>query len=68
MVWGSESWFDGGKRLGRLKTYVNAQFRLYEETCTGWFFWTFRKQDSEEGDSRWSFREAVMTGSFPETL
>jgi glucan 1,3-beta-glucosidase len=50
-------------KVGEMKAYVDAQLGLYEKTCGGWFFWTFRKQ--EDGDSGWSFRDAVKTGSFP---
>jgi len=47
-------------KAGEGKRYVEAQLGLYEKTCAGWFFWTFKKQ--EEGDVGWSFRDAVQGG------
>jgi glucan 1,3-beta-glucosidase len=49
---------------GERRRYIEAQLGLYEKTCAGWFFWTFRKQG--EGDAGWSFRDAVRAGVFPE--
>lgn len=49
---------------GEQRRYVEAQLGLYDTTCAGWFFWTFRKQ--WEGDMGWSFRDAVRGGTFPE--
>jgi hypothetical protein len=49
---------------GEQRCYVEAQLGLYEKTCAGWFFWTFRKQ--WEGEMGWSFRDAVRAGTFPE--
>lgn len=49
---------------GEWRRYIEAQLGLYEMTCAGWFFWTFRKQG--EGDAGWSFRDAVRGGEFPQ--
>ncbi|KAI5984851.1 glycoside hydrolase family 5 protein [Pisolithus albus] len=43
--------------------FVQAQLDLFERHCSGWFFWTYKKQFP--GDSGWSFRDAVDTGVFP---
>ncbi|GLB43151.1 putative glycosyl hydrolase 5 (cellulase A) family protein [Lyophyllum shimeji] len=46
------------------KEYVQAQLQLYERSCAGWFFWTYKKQQA--GDTGWSLRDAVGGGVFPE--
>ncbi|TFK33631.1 glycoside hydrolase superfamily [Crucibulum laeve] len=46
------------------REWVEAQLRLYEAHCAGWFWWTFKKQHG--GDSGWGFRDAVATGVFPD--
>ena len=46
--------------------YIAAQLALFEQHCTGWFFWTYRKQG--HGDHGWSFRDAVEAGVFPYPL
>lgn len=48
------------------KQYVDAQIRLYDKTCAGYFFWTFKKQ--HPGDFGWSLRDAVGAGTFPDRL
>ncbi|CAA7270598.1 unnamed protein product [Cyclocybe aegerita] len=48
---------------GEEKFFVNAQLELFETTCAGWFFWTYKKQ--HPGDTGWSFRDSVEAGIFP---
>jgi aryl-phospho-beta-D-glucosidase BglC (GH1 family) len=48
------------------KQYIAAQLRLYDQTCAGWFFWTFKKQ--QPGDSGWSLRDAIGAGTFPDRV
>ena len=38
---------------GERRRYIDAQLGLYETMCSGWFFWTFRKQQGD--DEGWSF-------------
>ncbi|KAH7887222.1 glycoside hydrolase family 5 protein [Phlebopus sp. FC_14] len=45
------------------KCYISAQLQLFERHCTGWFFWTYKKE--QPGDQGWSFRDAVEAGVFP---
>ncbi|KIM35755.1 glycoside hydrolase family 5 protein [Hebeloma cylindrosporum] len=45
------------------KEFINAQLQLFEKYCAGWFFWTYKKQ--HQGDTGWSFRDAVEAGVFP---
>lgn len=45
------------------KDFINAQLQLFEKYCSGWFFWTYKKQYL--GDTGWSFRDAVEAGMFP---
>ncbi|KAF5361892.1 hypothetical protein D9756_002033 [Leucocoprinus leucothites] len=48
------------------KQYIDAQLRLYDKTCAGYFFWTFKKQ--HPGDKGWSLRDAVGAGTFPDRI
>jgi aryl-phospho-beta-D-glucosidase BglC (GH1 family) len=48
------------------KEYVNAQLELYERCCAGWFFWTYKKEQS--GDRGWSLKDAVDSGVFPRSV
>lgn len=43
--------------------FVDAELQLFEQHCSGWFFWTYRKESS--GDMGWSLRDAVDGGVFP---
>ncbi|KIJ59987.1 glycoside hydrolase family 5 protein [Hydnomerulius pinastri MD-312] len=45
------------------KRYIEAQLDLLERYCSGWFFWTYKKE--QPGDQGWSFRDAVEAGVFP---
>jgi len=45
------------------RRFVDAQLKLFENCVAGWFFWTYKKQNS--GDTGWSFRDAVSAGIFP---
>lgn len=47
-------------------SYVQAQLSLFELYCAGSFFWTYKKE--RRGDQGWSFREAVESGIFPNTV
>jgi len=47
-------------------SYVQAQLDLFELYCAGSFFWTYKKE--RHGDQGWSFREAVESGIFPNTV
>jgi len=48
------------------RSYVRAQLDLFELYCAGSFFWTYKKE--RRGDQGWSFREAVESGIFPNTV
>jgi len=48
------------------KQFIDAQIRLYDKTCAGFFFWTFKKQ--HPGDFGWSLRDAVGAGTFPDRI
>ncbi|KAF9471763.1 glycoside hydrolase [Pholiota conissans] len=45
------------------RDFVHAELALFERTCSGWFFWTYKKEKS--GDTGWSLRDAVNGGVFP---
>lgn len=47
------------------RAYIDAQLRLLEEHCGGWFFWTYKKDDEDVG---WSMRGAVAQGAISESL
>ena len=51
-------------KLNEQKDFINAQLQLFEKSCGGWFFWTYKKQN--RGDTGWSFRDAVEAGVFPD--
>lgn len=44
------------------RLFVEAQLNLFERHCSGWFWWTYKKEYS--GDTGWSFRDAVESGVF----
>jgi glucan 1,3-beta-glucosidase len=48
------------------RLFVEAQLNLYEKHCSGWFWWTYKKEHS--GDTGWSFRDAVESGVFPSSI
>ncbi|KAJ7777392.1 glycoside hydrolase superfamily [Mycena metata] len=50
--------------LDEIKNYVEAQLRLYEANCSGYFFWTYKKAGPHR-DQGWSLRDAVYSGVFP---
>ncbi|OBZ65555.1 Glucan 1,3-beta-glucosidase 3 [Grifola frondosa] len=52
-----------GNQLKDQKAFVEAQLSLYERWCSGWFFWTYKKEQA--GDKGWSFRDAVNAGVIP---
>ncbi|KAH7908898.1 glycoside hydrolase family 5 protein [Hygrophoropsis aurantiaca] len=43
--------------------YVQAQLSLYDRYCAGWFFWTYKKEHSN--DLGWSFKDAVKGNVLP---
>jgi glucan 1,3-beta-glucosidase len=45
------------------KAFIDAQLGLFENHCSGWFWWTYKKED--RGDTGWSFKDAVESGIFP---
>lgn len=45
------------------RAFIEAELKLFEETCAGYFFWTYKKQD--EGDNGWGWRDAVESSVFP---
>ncbi|EAU85069.2 cytoplasmic protein [Coprinopsis cinerea okayama7 len=51
------------QRRNARRDFLRAQLELYERTCAGWYFWTYKKE--YRGDVGWSFREAVEEGVFP---
>ncbi|TFK19279.1 glycoside hydrolase, partial [Coprinopsis marcescibilis] len=62
--------WSGGLNPGSLRgvpnerrDFVHAQLELYERTCGGWYFWTYKKE--YPGNLRWSFTEMVKRGIFP---
>ncbi|TFK19269.1 cytoplasmic protein [Coprinopsis marcescibilis] len=62
--------WSGGLNPGSLRgvpnerrDFVHAQLELYERTCGGWYFWTYKKE--YPGDLGWSFTEMVEKGIFP---
>lgn len=48
------------------RDYIDDQLALYEQYCAGWFFWTYKKEQS--GDRGWSLRDAVADRIFPDTV
>lgn len=42
--------------------YVAAQMALYEKCCAGYFFWTYKKEEPDQG---WALRDAVDAGVYP---
>ncbi|KAJ7578976.1 glycoside hydrolase family 5 protein [Mycena floridula] len=46
------------------KLTIAAQLELFERHCAGWWFWTYKKQES--GDKGWSLRHAIEGGVFPD--
>lgn len=47
------------------REFVDAQLQLYERHSAGWFFWTYKKQNSDKG---WSLRDAVSSNVFPSSV
>lgn len=53
------------------KKWVSAQMELYEKSCSGHFFWTYKKEETPGGgggggkDPGWSLRDAVEAGVYP---
>jgi aryl-phospho-beta-D-glucosidase BglC (GH1 family) len=45
------------------KMFVDAQLELFEKHCSGWFWWTYKKENG--GDTGWSFKDAVESGVHP---
>jgi len=45
---------------------VEAQLNLFEKHCSGWFWWTYKKEHS--GDTGWCFRDAAESGVFPSSI
>lgn len=45
------------------REYIDAQLALYNRHCSGYFFWTYKKE--QPGDKGWSLRDAVAAGVFP---
>ncbi|KAF8874323.1 glycoside hydrolase family 5 protein [Gymnopilus junonius] len=43
--------------------FIAAQLGLFERSCAGWFFWTYKKQ--WKGDTGWSWKDATERGVFP---
>lgn len=54
---------DVGNDIEVRREYISAQLALYEQYCSGYFFWTYKKE--HPGDKGWSFRDAVGSGVFP---
>jgi glucan 1,3-beta-glucosidase len=53
----------GGSEVELKRQYVAAELALFERTCAGWFFWTYKKEGG--GDTGWCWRDAVEAGVFP---
>ncbi|KAK2462626.1 hypothetical protein APHAL10511_005359 [Amanita phalloides] len=49
-----------------VKNYVLAQLDLYEKTCAGWWFWTYKKE--KRPDRGWCLLDAVNAGVFPRKI
>lgn len=45
------------------RNFVRAQLALFDVHCAGWYFWTYKKEQS--GDKGWSLTDAVSAGVFP---
>ncbi|KIY72879.1 glycoside hydrolase family 5 protein [Cylindrobasidium torrendii FP15055 ss-10] len=45
------------------RVFANAQYELYERTCAGFFFWTYKK--GEGWDNGWSFRDVQRSEVLP---
>jgi glucan 1,3-beta-glucosidase len=53
----------GGRSETELKRdYLAAELALFERTCGGWFFWTYKKEGGK--DTGWCWRHAVEEGVF----
>lgn len=61
---GSLQGVNGGAETAVRREFVEAQLALYERVCSGWFFWTYKKEHG--GDRGWGWRDAVEGGVFPE--
>jgi glucan 1,3-beta-glucosidase len=53
----------GGSETELKRQYVGAELALFERTCGGWFYWTYKKEGG--GDTGWGWRDAVEAGVFP---
>ncbi|EIN08135.1 glycoside hydrolase [Punctularia strigosozonata HHB-11173 SS5] len=53
----------GSNESAAKRDYVKAELDLFERLCSGWFFWTYKKEHG--GDTGWSWRTAVEQGVFP---
>jgi glucan 1,3-beta-glucosidase len=54
---------DVGNEDSARREWVHAQLSLYERYCAGYFFWTYKKENS--GDKGWSLRDAAKAHIFP---
>jgi glucan 1,3-beta-glucosidase len=61
---GSMKGISGDAETRARAEYVGAQLALYERVCSGWFFWTYKKEQG--GDRGWGWRDAVEGGVFPQ--
>ncbi|KAF9036110.1 hypothetical protein BDZ89DRAFT_1130249 [Hymenopellis radicata] len=48
------------------RVFAKAQLELFERTCAGWFFWTYKK--GEGWDNGWSFRDVQLSEVLPAWL
>jgi glucan 1,3-beta-glucosidase len=53
---------DGEKDRQR-RAFLRAELDMFEECCTGWFFWTYKKQ--EGWDAGWDLRNARLADIVP---
>jgi len=54
---------DSGEQDRQRRVFAQAEIKLFEETCGGWFFWTLKK---EQGwDAGWSLKDATQAEIMP---
>lgn len=54
---------DGGEQDRQRRVFAQAEVKMFEETCGGWFFWTLKKEDG--WDAGWSLKNATQAEIMP---
>ncbi|CDZ96181.1 Glycoside hydrolase, superfamily [Phaffia rhodozyma] len=60
---GSLNGSQGGEQDAKRRNFVRAQLEVFEGKTSGYFFWTYRKQDG--WDAGWSFKDACRAEIIP---